>query len=97
MQRMGDSPRHAAAQTALQIHGLMDPDTSRDLADHVVFAVDRMAFRGSYTGGPTRGEIRRGVSAFERQGISVTNEQMYGALLAALCPGLIDEAKDRAS
>lgn len=91
MQRLGDSPRHVAAQIALQLYGAVDPDTSKYLADHVIFAIDRAAWRGHTDSGPTHEEVNRAASSFERQGIAVSNEQMYGALLAALCPGLVGE------
>lgn len=91
MERLGDSPRHVAAQVALQLYGGVDPDASRYLADHVVFAVDRAAFRGSYTGGPTREEVNRLQSALVRRGIDLERDDAYAALLAAICPGLVKE------
>jgi hypothetical protein len=93
MEKLGDSPRHVAAQIALQLYGNVDPDTSKYLADHVVFAVDRTAFRGSYTGGPTHDEVNRLMSALDRRGIGIERDDAYAALLAVLCPGLVKEGQ----
>lgn len=91
MERFGDSPRHIAAQIALQLYGNVDPDTSKYLADHVVFAVDRAAFRGHFDADPTPAEVNRLMSSLDRRGIGVERDDAQAALLAALCPGLAKE------
>lgn len=91
MEKLGDSPRHVAAQVALQIYGNVDPDTSKYLADKVVFAVDRAAFRGSYTGGPTHEEVNRLMTTLDRRAIGIHSDDAYAGLLAVLCPGLVEE------
>lgn len=95
MEKLGSSPRHVAAQMALQLYGAVDPDTSKYLADHVVFAVDRAAFRGTYVGGPTHEEVNRLTTSLARRGITLERDDAYAALLAVLCPGLVSDEIER--
>lgn len=91
MERFPETPRHVAVQVALQIYGNIDPDTSRYLAEKALFAADRATWRGHSDSGPTHDEVNRLTTALERRGIGVEPDAAYGALLAALCPGLVKE------
>jgi hypothetical protein len=80
--------RQVAAALALQVHGGMDPDGSRDLADRVL----RAAARGHTDSGPTQTEVARATSELARQGVTASPAQVERALLAALVPEMFAKA-----
>lgn len=93
MTRLPETPRHVAVAVALQLYGNVDPDTSRYLADHIIFAVDRAEWRGHADSGPTHAEVNRALSTLALRDIHLNHDDVYAALLAALCPGLIKEGE----
>ena len=83
-----DDPQHNAAAMALQIWGGLDPDGSRYLALRVVAAVHRAGVRPT-DGLPTEAEVGRALGALVMRGHNeITRDEMYAALLDALCPSL---------
>jgi hypothetical protein len=62
--------RHIAAATALQLYGGIDPDGSRDLAERIVFAIDRAGARGHTGSAPTEDEVTRAHNALARRGVA---------------------------
>lgn len=87
IRRWSEKPRSVAAAVVLQLHGGIDPDYSRDLADRVVNAVDRTAMRGHVDAAPTEQEIRRACASLNGHGYNVTTEHMAAALDAAFIRG----------
>lgn len=87
LQRWSEKPRSVAAAVVLQIHGGIDPDHSRVLADRVVFAVDRAAMRGHTDAAPTDDEVIRAVNELHRRGYTVTPEDARAALEQAFVRG----------
>jgi hypothetical protein len=85
--RWSERPRSVAAAVVLQLHGGIDPDSSRLLADRVVFAVDRVKARGHTHAAPTDGEVQRARAALSRDGYDVTPEHVRAALEAAFVKG----------
>jgi hypothetical protein len=83
--------RHVAAATALQLYGGLDPDGSRDLAERVVFAIDRAGARGHTGSAPTGDEIRRAHNALARRGVVATSDDVAYALNEAFVYGWPDE------
>jgi hypothetical protein len=84
--------RQVAAALALQVHGGMDPDGSRNLADRFLRAADRAAARGHTDSGPTQTEVARATSELARQGVTASPAQVERALLAALVPEMFAKA-----
>jgi hypothetical protein len=87
LQRAPDTDRHVAAATALQLYGYVDPDSSRDLAERVVFAVDRAGARGHTGSAPTDDEVRRAYHSLHRRGVGCTHDDVRGALNDAFVYG----------
>jgi hypothetical protein len=71
--------RHIAAATALQLYGGMDPDGSRDLAERIVFAVDRAGARGHTGSAPTEDEVTRAHNALARRGVACARDRRLRA------------------
>lgn len=83
-----DDPRHNAAAMALQIWAGIDPDHSRTMARFVVQAVLRAGVRPT-DGLPTEAEVNRARGALVRRGHDgISTDDVYAALLDALCPSL---------
>ena len=82
-----NDPAHNAAAMALQIYGGSDPDGSRYVARRVCAAVFRAGVRPT-DGLPTPAEVERAREALERRQIRVEADDVYAALLDALCPSL---------
>lgn len=72
--------RHIAAATALQLYGDVDPDRSRDLAERVVFAIDRAGARDHTGAAATDDEVRRASNALHRRGHAVAAGDVRDAL-----------------
>lgn len=87
LKRWSEHPRSVAAAVVLQLHGGVDPDRSRDLADRVVFAVDRAAMRGHTNAAPTDDEVTRAYNALHRRGFTPSVEDVRAALEAAFVRG----------
>lgn len=79
--------RTIAAASVLQIHGGLDPDHSRDVADRVVFAVDRAGARGHLSAAPTDDEITRAASQLARLGVTLAPDEVRSVLDAAFIRG----------
>jgi hypothetical protein len=86
---MPTDPRYMAAAAALQLYGNIDPDRSRTLARRVVDAALRAGVRPT-DGLPTEAEVARAQAALARRQFQVARDDAYAALLAALCPGLVE-------
>jgi hypothetical protein len=82
-----ETTRHIAAATALQLYGGVDPDSSRSLAERVVFAVDRAGVRGHTDTAPTDDEVRRAYNALHRRGHTVPVGDVRDALNEAFVYG----------
>lgn len=82
-----NDPAHNAAAMALQIYGGLDPDGSRHLALKVCAAVFRAGVRPT-DGLPTNAEVIRATNALKLRQIEVAYDDVYAALLDALCPSL---------
>lgn len=87
IRRWSEKPRSVAAAVVLQLHGGIDPDRSRDLADRIVFAVDRVTVRGHTHAAPTDEEVRRAGNALTGYGYVVAPEHVRAALEAAFVKG----------
>jgi hypothetical protein len=79
--------RHIAAATALQLHGGVDPDGSRGLAERVVFAIDRAGVRGHTDAAATDDEVRRAHNSLARHGCPCTSDAVRAALNDAFVYG----------
>jgi hypothetical protein len=87
IRRWSGHPRSVAAAVVLQLHGGIDPDHSRDLADRVVFAVDRAGMRGHTDAAPTADEVTRAYNELHRRGFTPGSEDVHAALVAAFVRG----------
>lgn len=86
---MPADPRYMAAAAALQLYGNLDPDGSRTLARVVVDAVLRAGVRPT-DGTPTLAEVDRALACLVARGHhQIERDEVYAALLSALCPGLV--------
>ncbi len=81
------TPRHVACAVQLQLHGGIDPDTSRTLADRILFHVDRAGMRGKVDAAPTDDEIHRAKGALHRLGHDISYDDVAIALDAAFVRG----------
>ena len=90
------TPRHVAVAATLQLYAFVDPDSSLELAERVLFAADRAAWRGHAEHGPTHAEVNRAESVLVRRGIEIPRDAVYAALAAALMPGLVHEEEPAA-
>jgi len=80
LRRWTENPRTIAAAVALQLYGGVDPDHSRDLAERVVFAIDRAAARQHEGSQPTEDEVRRAYNALHRRGHPITSDEVRAVL-----------------
>lgn len=87
IRRWSENRRSVAAAVVLQLYGGVDPDSSRDLADRIVFAIDRTVARGHVGAMPTDAEVRRAQNALNGRGYAVTSEHARLALVAAFVRG----------
>jgi hypothetical protein len=87
LKRWTENDRTVAAAVVLQLHGGVDPEMSRTLADLIVFAVDRVGMRGHGDAAPTADEVRRAQNELNRRGHAVSSEDAYAALDAAFVRG----------
>jgi hypothetical protein len=87
LKRWRENARSVAAAVVLQIHGGVDPDGSRDLADRIVFAIDRAGMRGHTEAAPTAAEVVRAMNELGRRGYSCAREDVHAALDAAFVRG----------
>lgn len=87
IRRWSDKPRSIAAAVVLQIHGGIEPDQSRVLADRIVFAVDRAGMRDHTDAAPTEDEVRRAYNELHRRGFTPGSEDVRAALEAAFVRG----------
>lgn len=85
--RWPENNRTIAAAVILQLHGHIDPDYSRTLAEKIVFAIDRAGMRGHTDAAPTEDEIRRAQNALARRGVAASSEDVAYALDAAFVRG----------
>lgn len=81
------TPRNTAAAVVLQLHGGIDPDRSRTLADRILFAVDRAGMRGHTDAAPTDDEVARAYNELHRRGLTPGSEDVRAALEAAFVRG----------
>lgn len=79
--------RTIAAASVLQIHGGLDPDHARDVADRVVFAVDRAGARGHLSAAPTSDEVNRAGNQLTRLGVTLAPDEIRSVLDAAFVRG----------
>lgn len=87
IKRWRDNPRTVAAAVVLQIHGGHCPDQSRDLADRIVFAVDRAGMRGHTDAMPTDDEVARAGNQLTRLGVTLAPDEVRSVLDAAFVRG----------
>jgi hypothetical protein len=87
LKRWSEHPRSVAAAVVLQLYGGVDPDYSRDLADRIVFAIDRAGMRGHTNAAPTEDEIARATNELHRRGFTPTSEDVRAVLEAAFVRG----------
>lgn len=87
LKRWSENARTIAAAVVLQLHGGHDPDGSRDLADRIVFAVDRAGMRGHTDAAPTEDEVTRAQNALARLGHSLSSEEVRSVLDASFVRG----------
>jgi hypothetical protein len=87
LRRWSEHPRSVAAAVVLQLRGGIDPDYSRDLADRIVFAVDRAGMRGHTDAAPTEDEVTRAQNELHRRGFTASSEDVRAALEAAFVRG----------
>ena len=86
LKRWAENDRTIAAAVELQLAGI-DPDSSRALADRIVFRIDRVGMRGHGDAAPTDDEIRRAQNELNRRGHAVSSEDVFAALDAAFIRG----------
>jgi hypothetical protein len=89
LRRWSEHPRSVAAAVVLQLYGGVDPDYSRDLADRIVFAVDRAGMRGHTDAAPTDDEVIRAQNELHRRGFSIDADTVRAVLNAAFVRGWI--------
>jgi hypothetical protein len=81
------TPRHVAANVVLQLHGYVDPDTARALADELIFRIDRAGLRGHSESAATDDEVRRAHNSLSRHGCPCTQDAVRAALNDAFVYG----------
>ena len=86
LRRWAENDRTVAAAVELQLAGV-DPETSRTLAEKIVFRVDRAGMRGHGDAAPTDDEIRRAQNELNRRGFAIGSEDVEAALDAAFVRG----------